>query len=284
MKKRLPRWLKQYDTHIECIVTMDKLLNDLKLNTICKSAQCPNIARCYSTKTASFLILGDTCTRHCTFCAVKKGRPLPLDNKEPRKIQKAVEKLNLGYAVITSPTRDDLFDGGASQFAKTVRAIHNLKSTHVEILIPDFAGCIKAVEKVVSSKPEVINHNIETIPRLYKKVRPEANYQQSLHLLATIKAINADTVTKSGLILGLGEEMSEVIEVMRSIREAGCNLLTLGQYLQPSLEHFPVARYVPPEEFSTLGSIAKSMGFEGVVSSPLARSSFQAAELYYKAH
>ena len=284
MLGRLPPWFKQECADPKVMLPIEGLLGRLNLNTICKSALCPNITNCFARKTATFLILGDVCTRHCTFCAVKKGHPLPVDDKEPQHLVEAADKLNLNYVVITSVTRDDLSDGGASHFIKTIRMLYRERpGTYVEVLIPDFLGSSEAIGALVESQPEVINHNLETVPRLYPKVRPEADYNRSLNLLSTVKKLNPEIVTKSGLMLGLGEETDEVLEVMKDLRKANCDLLTLGQYLQPSPEHLPVARCVPPEEFHQLGATAKKMGFAGVVSEPLVRSSFRAAELYRKA-
>jgi len=207
-----------------------------------------------------------------------------VDDKEPQHLAEAVDRLNLNYVVITSTTRDDLPDGGVSHFIKTIRTLHRERSgTYVEVLIPDFLGSSEAIRALVESQPEVINHNLETVPRLYPQVRPEADYSRSLNLLSTVKKLNPKIVTKSGLMLGLGEETDEVLEVMKDLRKANCDLLTLGQYLQPSPEHLPVARYVPPKEFHQLGVTAKKMGFAEAASTPLVRSSFRAAELYRKA-
>lgn len=266
------------------MLPIEGMLKRLKLNTICQSALCPNIVDCFSRKTATFLILGDVCTRHCTFCAVKKGRPLPVDDEEPQHLAEAVDQLNLNYVVITSTTRDDLPDGGASHFIKTIETIRRRRpGTCVEVLVPDFSGSSEAIRALVESQPEVINHNLETVPRLYPQVRPEADYNRSLSLLARVKKLNPEIVTKSGLMLGLGEESDEVLAVMKDLREVSCDLLTLGQYLRPSPRHLPVARYVSPEEFFELGLAAKKMGFAEVASMPLVRSSFRAVELYTKA-
>lgn len=284
MLGRLPPWFKQECADPKVMLPIEGLLGRLNLNTICKSALCPNITNCFARKTATFLILGDVCTRHCTFCAVKKGRPLPVDDKEPQHLVEAVDKLNLNYVVITSTTRDDLSDGGVSHFIKTIRMLHRERpGACVEVLIPDFLGSSEAIKALVESQPEVINHNLETVPRLYPQVRPEADYSRSLNLLSAVKKLNPKIVTKSGLMLGLGEEADEVLEVMKDLRKANCDLLTLGQYLQPSPEHLPVARYVPPEEFHQLGVTAREMGFAEAASMPLVRSSFRAAELYRKA-
>ena len=283
MKERLPPWFKQKPADPRIMVPMEKLLDELSLHTICESALCPNVAECFSRKTATFLILGDVCTRRCSFCAVKKGQPLPVDGKEPQHILEAVEKLNLSYVVVTSVTRDDLSDSGASQFVKTINMLHQKKNgVVVEVLVPDFGGSVEALEAIVGAHPEVVNHNLETVPRLYSAVRPRADYSRSLKLLSMAKKLNPDIVTKSGLMLGLGETKEEVVKVMEDLRRVNCDLLTIGQYLQPSPEHHPVVRFIPPEEFSQYGDICRDMGFAEVAFAPLVRSSFKAAELYAK--
>ena len=261
---------------------MKGLLDGLSLHTVCQSAHCPNMGRCFSQKTATFLILGDVCTRNCTFCAVTTGSPSPVDGNEPQRLLDAVERLGLRYVVITSVTRDDLADGGAAQFATAIGLLHRQGVT-VEVLIPDFLGSPEAAGTVTSARPEVVSHNIETVPRLYPEVRPGADYQRSLRLLGAMKGMNPEVVTKSGLMLGLGETRDEVIVVMNDLRQARCDLLTIGQYLQPSPWHHPVVRFVPPDEFSEYQRIGRDMGFIDVASAPLVRSSFQAAELYAKA-
>ncbi|MBA7566980.1 Lipoyl synthase [subsurface metagenome] len=282
MKRRLPVWFKQSSPDPKIMATMKELLDGLNLHTICESALCPNIGQCFSRKTATFLILGDVCTRNCTFCAVKKGVPRPIDEKEPQHIHEAVERLGLRYVVITSVTRDDLRDGGASHFAETIRKLRKNKAgIVVEVLVPDFLGSAEALRVVIEAEPQVINHNVETVPRLYPEVRPGADYSRSVELLSAAKRLSLEIVTKSGLMLGLGETREEVIEVMSDLREAGCDLLTIGQYLQPSPKHHPLVRFVPPEEFAEY--IGKDMGFIEVASAPLVRSSFRAAELYAKA-
>lgn len=284
MRSRLPSWFKQKLPDPQTMLAMKKILDGLNLHTICQSAHCPNIGECFSRKTATFLILGDVCTRHCTFCAVKKGVPTPVDESEPRHLLEAVERLGLKYVVITSVTRDDLVDGGASQFAKTISLLHkNRNSTIIEVLIPDFLGSAEALKTVVKASPQVINHNVETVPRLYPEVRPEADYNRSIELLFKVKRLDPRIVTKSGLMLGLGETRQEVIEIMNDLREASCDLLTIGQYLQPSPKHHPVLKFVPPEEFAEYRGIGKDMGFTEVASAPLVRSSFKAAELYAEA-
>ena len=284
MKGRLPFWFKQKPANPKTMLTMEQLLDGLSLHTICESAHCPNVGECFSRKTATFLILGNICTRRCTFCAVKKGHPLPVDEEEPQHLLEAAEKLNLSYIVITSVTRDDLCDGGASQFVKVINILReNRSGAIVEVLIPDFRGSAEALKSVVEARPQVINHNVETVPRLYPDVRPGAAYRRSLDLLFTAKNLNSEIITKSGLMLGLGETREEVVEVMKDLREANCDLLTLGQYLQPSAKHHPVIRFVSPEEFSRYRDIGKDMGFNEVAAAPLVRSSFKAGELYAKA-
>lgn len=284
MKGRLPPWFKQKLADPIVMSTMERLLDGLGLETICKNAHCPNIGGCFSAGTATFLILGDVCTRHCTFCTVKKGHPKPPDMKEPENLLEAVEKLGLNYVVITSVTRDDLPDGGASHFAKTINLLHEKRrGTIVEVLIPDFLGSVEPLEAVVKSCPEVINHNIETVPRLYTEVRPQADYNRSIELLSMVRRLNPAIITKSGLMLGLGETKYEVVEVMSDLTEASCDLLTIGQYLQPSPKHHPVVRFVSPEEFNEYENIGKEMGFTEVASAPLVRSSFKAMEVYARA-
>jgi len=279
--KRLPDWFKQRIPRVDEIADVSYVLRDLKLNTVCQSALCPNMCQCFAKKTATFMIMGDVCTRNCTFCAITKGKPSPLDNGEPERIATAVKRLGLEYVVITSVTRDDLDDGGASHFARTIETVRLVcPGTKVEVLIPDFQGLDAAIETVINAKPSVINHNIETVPRLYSQVRPLAGYRRSLDLLSSIKKIDPGMVTKSGLMLGLGEKREEVIEVMKELRKAGCNLITLGQYLAPSSQHHPVINYVTPKEFSGYIQPALEMGFSGIASAPLVRSSYKAAELY----
>lgn len=285
MRGRLPPWFKQRLADPSVMSSMHDLLSGLNLHTICQSALCPNIGRCFTAGTATFLILGDVCTRRCTFCAVKKGKPGPVDEAEPEHLLEAVENLGLKYVVITSVTRDDLPDGGASQFARTVTLLReNAADITVEVLVPDFRGSEDAIRTVVESGPQVINHNVETVPRLYPEVRPGADYTRSLEQLYTVKKLKPSIVTKSGLMLGLGESREEVIEVMSDLREANCDLLTIGQYLQPSSQHHPVVRFIPPEEFAEYEAVGREMGFADVASSPLVRSSYRAAELYDKAN
>ena len=283
MSGRLPPWFKQRLADPDVMSSMHGLLDGLKLHTICQSALCPNIGTCFTAGTATFLILGDVCTRRCTFCAVNKGHPGPVDEAEPGHLLEAVREMGLSYVVITSVTRDDLPDGGASQFARTVTLLReNVPDIMVEVLVPDFYGSEEAVRMVIASGPQVINHNVETVPRLYPEVRPGADYARSLELLYTVNKLNPTIVTKSGLMLGLGESREEVIEVMSDLREANCDLLTIGQYLQPSAQHHPVIRFIPPEEFAEYEAIGREMGFAEIASSPLVRSSYRAIELYDK--
>lgn len=250
------------------------------LHTICQSARCPNIGACWERRTATFLVLGDTCTRDCGFCAVAKGAPQPPDPGEPDRVAAAVASLGLAYAVVTSVTRDDLPDGGAEAFAAVLRAIRaKSPATRIEALIPDFGGDKAALDKVLAVRPEVLNHNLETTESLYPAIRrPRENYRRSLGVLRAAKARGA--LTKSGLMIGLGESEAAILQTFADLRAAGCDLLTVGQYLQPSPAHAPVARYYTPEEFEALAAAARRAGFRGVVSGPLVRSSYEAGRLY----
>lgn len=278
---RRPEWLKLKPLDSTTLTKMRKLTRGLKLHTICESAHCPNRTECFAQGTATFMILGDICTRNCTFCAVKHGKPEAPDPEEPEHIVSAVKKLGLRYVVITSVCRDDLPDGGAVQFAQAIRALHRHNSgIGVEVLIPDFRGSLSALEKVIAAQPTVLNHNVETVPRLYSEVRPQAKYHRSLELLKRAKSLDRGLLTKSGLMLGLGEREDEVIEVMADLREVGCDSITLGQYLRPSLKHHEVVRYVTPDEFAQYEAIARKMEFLGVASGPLVRSSFNATALF----
>jgi len=278
---RRPEWLRLVPLDPAALAPMRDLTRYLKLHTVCESAHCPNRPRCFAEGTATFMILGDICTRNCTFCAVKSGKPRAPDPQEPEHIVEAVKELGLRYVVITSVTRDDLPDGGASHFAQTIKAIQSYDARiSVEVLVPDFSGSLSALQTVIDASPTVLNHNVETVPRLYPEVRPKANYQRSIDLLRRAKILNNGLVTKSGLMLGLGETRQEVIEVMTDLRDANCGLLTIGQYLQPSLRHHRVIRYVPPKEFEEYQNTGREMGFISVTSAPLVRSSFHAAETY----
>jgi lipoic acid synthetase len=281
---RRPEWLKLSTLEPVILNKATKLARDLKLHTVCESARCPNRTECFSAGTATFMILGDVCTRNCTFCAVKHGNPGAPDPQEPAHIVQAVDRLGLRYVVVTSVTRDDLPDGGAFQFAQTIRAIRKYDSSiEVEVLIPDFQGSASALQTVIDDFPAVINHNVETVPRLYSEVRPQAKYQRSLDLLTQAKLLANNLLTKSGLMLGLGESREEVIEVMADLCQAGCDLLTIGQYLQPSLEHHKLVRYVRPQEFEEYQIVGRKLGFVSVMSGPLVRSSFHAAEMHISA-
>jgi lipoic acid synthetase len=281
---RRPEWLKLDALEPTILNKATKLTRDLELHTVCESARCPNRTKCFAEGTATFMILGNICTRNCTFCAVKCGKPEAPDPQEPDRIVQAVDRLGLRYVVVTSVTRDDLPDGGSSQFAQTIRAVHKYDSNiAVEVLIPDFQGSSPALQTVVDASPAVLNHNIETVPRLYSEVRPEAKYRRSLDLLEQAKLLDNSLLTKSGFMLGLGESRGEVIEAMTDLRQAGCDLLTIGQYLQPSLEHHKLVRYIPPEEFEDYQIVGKNLGFVSVMSGPLVRSSYHAAEMYVSA-
>ncbi len=251
------------------------------LHTVCQEALCPNQGECFSRGTATFLILGDRCTRNCRFCAVEHAPSSPADPDEPRRVAEAVESMGVSYVVVTSVTRDDLADGGAGLFADTVREIRKRRPpTLVELLVPDFLGSLEALKTVLASRPDVLNHNLETVPRLYATVRPGARYGRSLELLRRVKELDPGVVTKSGLMLGLGETDDEVAETLRDLREVGCDIVTLGQYLQPSKDHLRVERFVEPEAFDRWRERALAMGFGGAACGPLVRSSYKARELY----
>ena len=280
-----PEWLRRRLPDPEPLNKMRHLLQRHGLNTVCQGALCPNQGECFGQGTATFLILGKTCTRNCTFCAIPtEERPPAPDPDEPRRIAQAVAELGLKHVVITSVTRDDLEDGGASHFARTVEALREINpQIVVEVLIPDFQGAEAALKRVMDSRPDILNHNLETVPRLYPEVRPQAGYSRSLELLKKAKVISPGGITKSGLMLGLGEEREEILSVMAALREVSCDILTLGQYLRPSGRHHPVVRYVPPEEFEELQVGGEKLGFKAVFSAPLVRSSFHAAEIFKKA-
>ena len=260
-----------------------KLIEGLKLHTVCQEARCPNIFECWSDRTATFMLGGDICTRHCGFCAVGKGEPGQLDSDEPRHVAEAVHHLNLAHTVITSVNRDDLPDGGAAHWAETIREVRRVNpECKVEVLIPDFNGDEAALDAVLDARPDVLNHNTETIARLYRRVRPDADYQQSMTLLRRAAyrrdRQQPEMLTKSGIMVGLGEEFDEVVELMKDLRAASCNIMTIGQYLQPHARRLPVERYVTPEEFNRWREIGMEMGFQHVQSSPLTRSSYHARE------
>ena len=272
-----PNWLRVKLPTGKNFNEIKGILREKRLHTVCEEAICPNIGDCFEQRTATFLILGDICTRQCGFCAVKKGSPFGVDEEEPRRIAEAVGKVELKYVVITSVTRDDLSDGGASVYAETIKCIRTcIQDCRVEVLIPDLGGSSEALETVINARPDILNHNIETVPRLYSQVRPMANYKCSLELLKNARQKNPSSTTKSGLMLGLGEKWNEIINVMQDIRNAGCDILTIGQYLSPKRNALPIQRYYTPEEFEMLKLEGNRMGFKHVASGPLVRSSYQA--------
>jgi len=272
---RRPEWMQKKispTVHAD----MDRLLMDLHLHTVCREACCPNISECYGSGQATFLILGAACTRLCSFCNVAKKVPLPPDPGEPERVAQAVMRLSLKHAVITSPTRDDLPDGGSGIFAQTVTAIRNISpQTGIELLIPDFLGVHKSIAEVVCSQPDIIGHNLETVPRLYH-IRPGADYRRSLEVLRTLRELNPVLKTKSGIMLGLGETESEVLSLFTDLLETGCSYLSIGQYLSPSRDHYPVKGFVPPEQFAWYRECALAMGVQHVESGPYVRSSYHA--------
>ena len=281
--KKKPSWIRSKLTNTQNFFLTKSIVNQYKLKTVCQEANCPNITECWSKRHATFLIMGDTCTRACAFCDVKTGKPKNLDSLEPLKISSAVKKLNLKHAVITSVDRDDLDDGGANHFYKVIIETRKYNpETTIEVLTPDFLRKGESYKKVIEAKPDVFNHNIETVPGLYRQVRPGSRYFSSVELLKNTKKIDKNIFTKSGLMVGLGENKDEVLQVMDDLRSAGVDFLTIGQYLQPSAKHHPLHRYYRPEEFEELGSIAKSKGFLLVSSSPLTRSSYHADEDFAK--
>jgi len=274
-----PKWLRAPAPSGENYQELKGLIGRLRLHTVCESAACPNVGECWNHRTATFMILGNVCTRRCGFCAVEKGAPLPVDYDEPRRVAEAVEAMGLKFAVITSVNRDDRADGGAELFALTIRAIRErLPGCGVEVLVPDFQGSHAAVDTVLEAAPQVFDHNTETVPRLYRQARLGARYERSLDVLAYAAQAAPRTPTKSGLMLGLGETNAEVLEVMRDLRASQVAILTLGQYLRPSSKHLPIARYVPPGEFDDLRRAGLEMGFSHVESGPLVRSSYHAAD------
>ncbi len=275
-RKRLPEWLKTKAPGSPNYLRLKGLVNDLQLHTVCESANCPNVGECWEQGTATFMILGDVCTRSCGFCAIKTGRPLGLDEDEPERVATAVSSLGLRHVVITSVARDELPDGGASMFALTLEALHRrCPHTSVEVLIPDFKGDITALQMVMNAAPDILNHNLETVPRLYPKMRPQAGYRRSLDLLNRARHMSP-APTKSGIMLGAGEVPVEVEQAIRDLADVDCAILTLGQYLSPSADHVPVTRFVPPNEFEYWREFADSLGFHHVESGPLVRSSYHA--------
>lgn len=276
---RRPEWIKAKAPDGEEYRELKRLMESARLHTVCQSAHCPNIGECWRARTATFMILGNTCTRNCRFCAISTGRPDPLDEDEPRRVAEAVKYLNLRHAVITSVTRDDLSDGGAHIFANVIESIHEkLPGCSVEVLIPDFQGNWDALRLVMDTRPEILNHNVETVERCYSSVRPQAVYSRSIQLLKQAKEINPKSRTKTGIMVGVGETWDEILQTLTDLRAVDCDILTIGQYLAPSADHWPIMKYYTPEEFSELKRIAIDMGFGYVESGPLVRSSYHAAE------
>ena len=275
---RKPAWIRARAPLGANITRIKRILRERKLSSVCEEAACPNLGECFTKGTATFMIMGDICTRRCPFCDVAHGKTLPLDAGEPGYLAEAVQAMGLRYVVVTSVDRDDLRDGGAGHFAACIRAVRGrTPSTRIEILVPDFRGRMEpALEQLAAAPPDVFNHNLETVPRLYRQARPGADYGWSLELLRRYKEQQPSVPTKSGVMLGLGETLDEVESVMRDLRDRGCDMLTLGQYLQPSREHLPVARFVLPEEFEDLRMLGEDLGFSSIASGPLVRSSYHA--------
>ena len=285
MRQKRPQWLIARAPGGDNYHELKVLTNQLRLHTVCESARCPNIGECWDQRTATFMILGDVCTRRCGFCAVPKGAPLAVDYQEPERVARAVASLGLMYVVVTSVNRDDRKDGGAELFALTIQAIRDIKpDCRVEVLIPDFQGSRKALETVIAAHPDVLDHNIETVPRLYDEVRPGAKYQQSLQLLASVRKLDPTIATKSGMMLGLGEDRAEILATMQDLSDHGCQILTLGQYLRPSTDHLPIVRYYSPAEFADLKKDGELMGFRHVEAGPLVRSSYHARSQLASVH
>src|SRR5579883_795921 len=277
--RRLPEWLRRPIPASGGISFTRTLVEELGLETVCTSARCPNRSECWTRRTATFMVLGDVCTRPCGFCAVRRGRPEAVAADEPQRLAEACHRLGLRHVVITSVTRDDLPDGGAEHFRRCIQAVRERTRATIEVLTPDFDGRAERIERVLSARPEVFNHNLETVARLQQQVRRKSRYEVSLSVLEQVKRIQPETRTKSGLMLGLGETIEEVIDTLADLRAIGCDLVTMGQYLQPSPGHLPVVRYLPPAEFDELGRLARSLGFADVASGPFVRSSYHADEM-----
>ena len=286
-RPRLPEWLRKADTHFESVHLLKRELRQRQLHTVCESARCPNMHECFHRGAATFMILGNLCTRGCGFCSVPKGSPakkeFTLDALEPAHVGDMAKQMNLRYVVITSVNRDDLADGGSAHWAETVREVRSaLPGAKIEVLTPDFCGDMDAVARVLDAGPDVFNHNMETVPRLYRRVRPQADYRQSLDVLAFARRYKPEVLTKSGLMVGLGEEAPEVEQLLRDLRGSDVHVATIGQYLQPTRKHHPVMRFVPPDEFKSLETVAYAKGFLMVASSPLTRSSHHAGDDFAK--
>lgn len=278
--KRLPAWLRRPIAHSGAVARVGEVLDELNLHTVCQSAKCPNRGECFGEGTATFLVMGDSCTRNCRFCAVESRPPAPLDADEPRRVAVAASRMGLKHVVITSVTRDDLPDGGASHFVAVIQAVRRaLPEAAIEVLTSDFGGDLTAVDLVAQALPDVFNHNVETVPRLYAEVRPEADYERSLGVLRRVAESGLEVPVKSGLMLGLGETVAEVHAVMDDLRDAGVSMLTLGQYLRPSPRHLPVVEFVEPAVFGELAREAYRKGFAAVASAPFVRSSYHAGEM-----
>jgi lipoyl synthase len=279
---RLPEWARKGDPLSPRAHGLRVLLREQGLNTVCEEARCPNLSECFARGTATFMLLGDRCTRRCGYCSVQTARPLPPDAEEPRRVAEAAARMDLRYVVLTSVARDDLQDGGASHFAATVAEVRQaLPAARVEVLTPDFKGQRSALAAVLAAEPDVFNHNIETVPRLFPEVRAQGSYGRSLDLLAAAREVRPGQVTKSGLIVGMGETDAEIVEVLRDLRAAGVAVVTLGQYLRPTREHVPVHRYVPPQGFEALAAEARALGFPTVYAGVFVRSSFNAEEVFH---
>jgi lipoic acid synthetase len=278
LPKRKPEWLKVRLPGGENYARVRNLMRSHGLHTVCEEAMCPNLGECWNKGTATFLLMGDTCTRSCGFCHIKTGRPSKLDEDEPRRVAESVHVLNLSHCVLTSVNRDELSNGGAHIFANTIREIRQrVPGCTIEVLIPDFKGDRAALEEVMDAQPEILNHNTETVPRLYRTVRPQANYERSLRVLSEAKELDPEAITKTGIMVGLGETKEEIVQVMRDWKTHDIDILTIGQYLRPTPLHLPVYRYVHPDEFREYKEIAEGMGFKWVESGPLVRSSYHAA-------
>ena len=276
-----PPWLRKRLASGKGVNEVNRLISRLSLSTVCQEARCPNQVECFKERTATFLIMGKICTRNCAFCAIDHGRPEEIDPDEPINVALAILELHIKYAVVTSVTRDDLLDGGAKHYAKTTLEIKRLNpGTKIELLIPDLKGSLDALNTVISSCPDVLSHNLETVPSLYRYIRRRADYNGSIQLIRNVKLIDPNTVTKSGIMLGLGEKVKEVLDLFDALKEAGCDILTIGQYLQPSPDHYPVMEYIHPSMFKFYENEARERGFKGVASSPFVRSSYRADKLF----
>jgi lipoic acid synthetase len=279
LRPRLPEWLKVKMPGSPRYIELKQLMRNHQLHTVCEEAHCPNISECWGRGTATFMVLGDICTRRCHYCAVTTGRPTGIDLKEPARLAETVKLMGLRYCVITSVNRDDLPDGGAFIFATCIKKIREqVPDCKIEVLIPDFDGSRSALQKVITARPDVLNHNIESTRRVFPRVRPRGNYQLSLELLARAKELDPSMVTKSGIIVGMGETRDELVETMQDLRQVDCDLLTIGQYLRPSLKHLPIDRFYTPAEFAELRKTGETLGFKHVASGPLVRSSYHADE------